>query len=62
MRAKIHTARFPSEQILLPMERTSRENMRGGLSETPAGRRQHCRVRHRLGRLLVEVTYKSGTK
>jgi hypothetical protein len=39
-----------------------RENMRGGLSETPAGRRQRCRVRHRLGRLLVDVTYKSGTK
>jgi hypothetical protein len=39
-----------------------RENMRGGLSETPAGRRQRCRPRHRLGRLLVDVTYKSGAK
>ena len=39
-----------------------RENMRGGLSETPAGRRQHCRVRYRLGRLLVGVTYESGAK
>jgi hypothetical protein len=45
------------------MKRTSlAKNMRGGLSETPAGRRQRCRVRHRLGRLLVDVTYKSGTK
>jgi len=39
-----------------------RENMRGGLSESPAGRRQRCKVRHSLGRLLVDVTYKSGTK
>jgi hypothetical protein len=33
-----------------------------GFVGNPTGRRQRCRVRHRLGRLLVNVTYKHGTK
>src|SRR5271155_2777240 len=64
MRAKIDTARFPGRRnkFYPRWADIPRENMRGGLAETPAGRRQRCRGRHRLGRLLVDMTYKSGTK
>jgi hypothetical protein len=64
MRAKIDTACFPGRRNKFCRRwsgHPSRKHGRG-LSETPAGRKQRCRVRHRLGRLLVGVTYKRGTK
>ena len=62
--AKIDAARFAGRRNKFRRRwngHPSRKHARGFVGN-PSGRRQRCRVRHRLGRLLVDVTYKSGTK